>query len=120
MPLKINEISTMPDVSIAIDGWEADVIVNQRRQTMVDGDVVYKNVIVKMRAVIQPLKMSEIELKPEAERDWQWYYLHIKSNYTPLSVNQQVFIKGNPYKVMRVKDYSRNGFFEYEIIRDYQ
>ena len=120
MPLKINEISTMPQVPEAIDGWEVDMIANQKRQTMVNGDVVYKNIMVKIRGVLQPLKMSELELKPEQERDWEWFYLHIKTNYAPLTVNQQVFIKGNPYKVMKVKDYSLNSFREYEVIRDYE
>lgn len=120
MPLKINEISTMPQMQEAIDGWEIDVIVNQKRQSMVDGDVVYKNVLVKMRSVIQPLKMSDLELKTPQEREWEWFYLHIKSNYPALTVNQQVFIKGNPYKVMKLKDYHLNGFREYEVIRDYE
>lgn len=120
MPLKINEISTMPQMQEAIDGWEIDVMVNQKRQSMVNGDVVYKNVLVKMRSVIQPLKMSDLELKTPQEREWEWYYLHIKSTYPQLTVNQQVFIKGNPYKVMKVKDYSLNAFREYEVIRDYE
>lgn len=120
MPLKINEISTMPQMQEAIDGWEIDVMVNQKRQSMVNGDVVYKNILVKMRSVIQPLKMSELELKTPQEREWEWYYLHIKSTYPQLTVNQQIFIKGNPYKVMRVKDYSLNAFREYEVIRDYE
>lgn len=119
MPLKINQISTMPQMQEAIDGWEIDVMVNQKRQSMVNGDVVYKNVLVKMRSVIQPLKMSDLELKTPQEREWEWYYLHIKSTYPQLTVNQQVFIKGNPYKVMKVKDYSLNAFREYEVIRDY-
>lgn len=120
MPLKINEISTMPQMQEAIDGWEIDVMVNQKRQSMVNGDVVYKNVLVKMCSVIQPLKMSDLELKTPQEREWEWYYLHIKSTYPQLTVNQQVFIKGNPYKVMKVKDYSLNAFREYEVIRDYE
>lgn len=119
MPLKINEISTMPQMQEAIDGWEVDMIVNQKRQTMVNGDVVYKNVIVKIRGVLQPLKMSELELKPEQERDWEWFYLHIKNSYPLLTVNQQVIIKGFPFKVMRVKDYGLNGFREIEVIKDY-
>ena len=120
MPLKINEISTMPQMQEAIDGWEIDVIVNQKRQSMVNGDVVYKNILVKMRSVIQPLKMSDLELKTPQEREWEWFYLHIKSNYPALTVNQQVFIKCNPYKVMKLKDYHLNGFREYEVIRDYE
>lgn len=119
MPLKINDISTMPQVDDGITGWEYDVIVNQRRQTMINGDVIYKNVIVKMRGVIQPLRMSDLELKQDFERDWEWFYLHMKTTYPLLSVNQQVFIKGNPFKVMKIKDYGLNAFREYEIIRDY-
>ena len=119
MPLKINDISTMPQVDEAITGWEYDILVNKRKQTMVNGDVVYKNIFIKMLGCIQPLKMSEIEVKPEHERDWEWFYLHIKTTYPILTVNQQVFIKGNPYKVMRVKDYGLNAYREYEIIRDY-
>ena len=64
----------MPQVDEAITGWEYDILVNKRKQTMVNGDVVYKNVFIKMRGCLQPLKMSEIEVKPEHERDWEWFY----------------------------------------------
>lgn len=120
MPLKINDISTMPDVSIALDGWQTTLTVNQRRQTMVDGDVVYKNVYVKIPACIQPLKTEDLLVKPENSRNFAWYWLHVKSQYPRLSVNQQFFIKGQPYKIMGVKDWSRSGYIDYECIADFQ
>ena len=39
----------MPRVDDVIAGWETEIKTNQRRQILVEGDVKYTNVYVKMR-----------------------------------------------------------------------
>ena len=109
----------MPDVSIAIDGWNVTLLANERRQTMVNGDVVYKEIYRKISGCLQPMKMEDLLVKPEASRNFAWYWLHVKNTEPRMYVNQQFFIKGQPYKIMAIKDWSRSGYTEYECIADY-
>jgi hypothetical protein len=94
--------------------------INQRRQTIVNGDVVYKDVYRNINAVLQPMKTEDLLVKPEASRNFAWYWLHIKKTEPRLYVNQQFFIKNKPYKILGVKDWSLNGYVEYECIEDFQ
>ena len=120
MVLKISDISNLPQVDEAIDGWEVDINANKKEQSLSQGDIVYKDIYVKLKGVLQPLRMDELELKDEAQRTWRWYWLHVKKNYPLLQVNQQVYIKGKKYKIMSVKDFSLNSYIEYEVILDYE
>ena len=115
-----NNFNSMPRVDDVIAGWETEIKTNQRRQILVDGDVEYKNVYVKMRGTIQPLKSEDIILKPEEQRSWAWYQIHVTTRYESLKTNQIIYIDNKPYKVMARKDYTRNGYNEYHIIADFQ
>lgn len=120
MPLKINEISTMPQMQEAIDGWEVDMIVNKKRQTMVNGDVVYKDMYIKLRGVWQPFKPEDLLNKEEYARSWSWFYVHVKTTYPELTIGQQIIMRGKTYKVMGIRDYSLNSYRLYEVILDFQ
>ena len=57
-----NNFNSMPRVDDVIAGWETEIKTNQRRQILVEGDVKYTNVYVKMRGTRQPLKSEDIIL----------------------------------------------------------
>ena len=46
--------------------------------------------------------------------------IHVKSGSLNLMTGDKIKFNNKRYKVMGVKDYSLNGFVEYEIVRDYQ
>ena len=101
-----NNFNSMPRVDDVIAGWETEIKTNQRRQILVEGDVKYTNVYVKMRGTIQPLKSEDIILKPEEQRSWAWYQIHVTTRYESLKTNQIIYIDNKPYKVMARKDYT--------------
>ena len=119
--LKISQMhSGMPNVLEVLDGWMMDFIVDLSRQEEIDGDYVYRSKFKKMQGVMQPLKMEEINLKPEGQRAWEWYQLHVQANQVRIPVGKIVTFKNKKYKIMAMKDYSLNGYFEYHIVRDYE
>lgn len=108
-----------PQVNDVINGWEFECLTNKRKQELVNGIITYKDYYIKLKGVIQPLKPEDVALKPEEQRSWAWYQIHVKSSYTRLLNDQIIYIDKHPYKVMANKDYSRNGYIEYHIIEFY-
>lgn len=117
---KLSELSGMPKMQTALQGWEVAIYADYIKQEWVNGEVVEIKKTEKIIGTRQPLKSEEVELKPEGQRNWSWYQLHTDSAYKRLEVQQVVNIKGEDYRVMAVKDYSLNGFYEYHVIKDYQ
>lgn len=118
--IPLSQFSGMPVVSSALDGWEIDIKVNRRRQQIVEGDIIYIDIIEWVRGTKQPLKSEEIQLKPDGQRSWSWYQIHITTAYEIMNTNQVIYIKDIPHKIMGVKDYSINGYNEYHCITDYE
>ena len=70
--------------------------------------------------VWQPLRTEQLMSKPEGQRSWEWVWIHAKSGELNLQTADKVIFNSKRYKVMGVKDYSLNGFVEYELVKDYQ
>ena len=109
----------MPQVNDVIEGWTCEILSNQRRQLLKDGVITNVNTYIKMRGTIQPLKAEDIALKPEEQRSWAWYQIHVTTEFDRLKNNQVIYVDKRPYKVMARKDYTRNGYNEYHIIEDF-
>lgn len=118
--MKLSELSGMPQMQTALQGWEVAIYADYIKQEWVNGEPVEIKKTEKIIGTRQPLKSEEVELKPEGQRNWVWYQLHVDSAYKRLEIQQVVNIKGEDYRVMAVKDYSLNGFYEYHVIKDYQ
>ena len=119
--IKIGDINTgLPQMETALNGWEVKVYANFITQTLVDGEIVEQSNPKTFIGVRQPLKSEEVELKPEGQRAWSWYWLHVDVKYPMLTYQQEITIKGETYRVMAIKDYSLDGFMEYHVAKDYQ
>ena len=115
----MKNFSSMPQMNDIIEGWTCEIMTNQRRQMLQDGIITNVDTFVKMRGVIQPLKAEDIALKPEEQRSWAWYQIHVTNEFERLKNNQVIYVDKRPYKVMARKDYTRNGYNEYHIIEDF-
>lgn len=120
--IKIGFINTaLPNMSNTLNGWEVSVIADYVYQERnVDGEITDLSKEMRIKGVLQPLKAEEVQLKPEGQRSWAWYQLHVKSNYEPLYTEQVVKINNQGYKVMAVKNYDLYGYIEYHLIKDYE
>lgn len=118
--IKISELSWgLPNVQSALVGWEVPIVADYIKQDYVNDEIVNITEKKKIRGVLQPLKATEINLKPEGQRAWAWYQLHVNPQYKELQVGQYVHINGQKYKIMACNNYDMYGYLEYHVVRGY-
>lgn len=112
--------SGMPQMAHVLDGWEVPLTLVKIIQDVVDGDLVYSEIRFNFRGVWQPLRDEQLELKPEGQRSWEWIQLHVKSgSELNLETADKVIFRNELFKVIEKKDYSLNGYVEYQLCKDY-
>lgn len=115
-----NIVGGLPNVVGAMKGWQVPVVANYIKQMLVDDELIEVNRTTRIFGVLQPLKAQEIQLKPEGERAWPWYQLHVEAaKYKRLRVGQDVDIKNENFRVMAAKNYNLYGYIEYHLVREY-
>lgn len=117
---KTNILNGMPNMAETLTGWEIPLTFIKITQSIQEGDKVVTETPINFIGVWQPLSMEQLQSKPEGQRSWSWFWVHAKSGSLELQTQDKILFNNKRYKVMSVKDYSLNGFCEYELIRDYQ
>lgn len=110
----------MPNMTNTLNGWEVPLTLIRIKQEIIDGDAQYSEEFIRFLGVWQPLRDEELQFKPEGQRSWEWIWIHAKSGNLNLNTQDKVIFNNKRYKVMNVKDYSLNGFIEYQLVRDYE
>ena len=110
----------MPNMANTLNGWEAPLELIREIQSVTDGDLSTTEEYITFQGVWQPLRDEQLQLKPEGQRSWEWYWIHAKAETLNLNTADKVIFNGERYKVMNKKDYSLNGYVEYQVIRDYE
>lgn len=110
----------MPNMRNTLTGWEVPLSLIKVTQSMSEGDVVKTEQKIDFMGVWQPLRDEELQFKPENQRSWSWYWIHAKAGTLNLQTQDKIKFLDKRFKVMAVKDYSLNGFIEYQIVRDYE
>ncbi len=116
----LNQISGMPKISRAFNGWETNITLARITQTISNGLVIETQSNITFKGTVQPLSAEEINLKPEGQRSWQWLDIHCRSGSLNLSTNDRIIYSESKYKIMAIKDYSLNGYIEYHAVKDYE
>ena len=112
--------SGMPQMADTLTGWEVPLTLIKITQSIVEGDVVEEKTKINFLGVWQPLRNEQLQFKPENLRSWSWYWIHAKSGTLNLTTGDKIEFQNERYKVMSRKDYSLNGYIEYEVVLDYQ
>lgn len=116
----LKALSGMPQMSATLTGWEVPLTLVKVIQDIVEGDAVFTEQQINFMGCWQPLRDEELQFKPEGQRSWEWIWIHSKSSELNLQTADKVIFNNKRYKVMAVKDYSLNGFVEYQLIRDFE
>jgi hypothetical protein len=117
-PLNENS-ANLPDVSAAVAAFLYPMTFEFNQVTMVDGYAQSVPIKISTQASIQPFTERELKVLPEGERAWSWYLLHSLTNLN-LKVNDKVKIGSERYKVMASANWSRNQYWLYHVVLDYQ
>lgn len=113
-------INGMPQMRETLTGWEVPITLQKVIQNVVNGFAVETIKEVTFQGTFQPLSMEELQSKPENMRSWEWVWIHAKAGSLNLQTADKIIFNNKRYKVISLKDYSLNGFIEYELVRDYE
>lgn len=120
MPLPLNQLSGMPQMSAAFAGWKSRLTFEKITQTVVDGWVQQHVTTITINGVWQPQSPEDIKLKPEGQWSWSWFMLHIEGTDNSFQTNDRFIFRGVQYKVMAKRDYTLNNYVQLELIEDFQ
>lgn len=118
---KLNQITGMPQMRAAFSGWTTNitlqVIVNNISS---DGFNVPVEVDFNFKGTVQPLSVEQLEMKPEAQRAFEWLQIHImlsnSPSYRDLKVGDEIIYNSRTYRINGKKDYSLNNYVEYHAM----
>lgn len=119
MPLKLNQINNMPNMSGTLNGWMNTITLVIISQTVVNGIPTNTQTTATYRGVVQPLSPEQVNLKPEGQRSWEWLQIHVQLGGRALKNDDRIIYNDKKFKVMARKDYTLNGYIEYHIVEDY-
>ena len=113
-------LSGMPQMNTTLFGWEVPLTLVKVIQGVNEGELTTTQQVINFKGVWQPLKDEALELKPEGQRSWEWIWIHAVASTLNLETADKVIFNNKRYKVMQKKDYTLNGFVEYQLCRDYE
>ncbi len=116
----LKALSGMPQMAMTLTGWEVPLTLTKMIQNVNNGFVDFSEKTFNFMGVWQPLKDEQLQFLPENQRSWEWIWIHAKASELNLQTADKVIFNNKRYKVMAVKDYSLNGFIEYQLVRDYE
>lgn len=117
---KLASLTDMPNMANTLSGWQVPLQLIRLTQKVVDGDRVDQETLVTFQGVWQPLSNEQLQSKPENMRSWEWVWIHAVAGTLNLNTGDKVRFNNKRYKVMSLKDYSLNGYIEYNLVRDYE
>lgn len=117
-PLNANS-GTLPNVSGALLNWFQPLTFGKVIK-VVNGFIVSEtDVPVNFQGIWQPLSGRQLMMKPEGQREWNWFWLHAEPTLI-LTTDNIVTYLGKQYRVETQKDYSLYGYVEYHLVEDYE
>jgi hypothetical protein len=114
----ISQGSILPNLRNPVSKWGVNMQFVIITKTIVDGEVVETPTAIDFKGVIQNFSTTDLILKPEGQRDWAWKMVH---SLTALALKPDDIIvyNGIRYRVMKMRDFSEYGYYEYHIISGY-
>lgn len=117
--MKTLNFSGMPQMNTTLFGWEQALELVKVVQSVIEGDLSTQYINVQFKGVVQPLRDEQLALKPDGQRSWEWIWIHAVAGSLNLETADKVIFQNKTYKVTSKKDYSLNGYVEYQLVRDY-
>lgn len=111
--------SNLPNVSFALLNWFQLISLNVIHSKTVNYEVIEEVEKISSKGVWQPYSARQISILPEGQRAWSWFMIHVLPN-VKLDIYDRIEYEGEAYRVMRKTDYSKYGYYEYDVIYDYQ
>lgn len=109
----------LPNLSSAVRAWSQMlefVIVSKSIENFETAETYTTR---KVLGTKQPLKPQRIAIKPEGQRSWKWFELHLTPQVV-LNIDDLIMFGGcDQFRVMAKSDYSEYGYISYEICQGF-
>jgi hypothetical protein len=112
------ETNDLPDVSGGVNMFLQSIKLGMITKKQIAG---YTHEFVKYvyaKAVRQAFTTEQLILRPEGERSWKWYTLHMTPEFQ-LKTDDIIIIYDMRMRIMERLDYLEYGFIEYHAIEDF-
>lgn len=114
----IYDASGLPQVGDVVASWARPIVVGLVTKTMRNEEVVEAVEEISTRGMIQPFTSSQLALKPEGQRTWDWSALHVLPDLDA-KLDDIITMYGRRFRVMTKKDYTLYGYIRYELVENY-
>jgi hypothetical protein len=117
VPLNANS-GTMPDASTALDDWMQIMTFGIITKVVSDFQVIETVVSTTFMGVWQPLTGRQLMMKPEGQRQWNYFSLHVYRGLN-LKIDDVIIYLTKQYRVIAKKYYVLEQFQYYELVEDW-
>lgn len=108
-----------PNVFGVIPGLDTPMKFLSSVKTTSDGQLVETLVeVIWFRAGLSPMSGQNVAIKPEGQRSWRWSEIYTKQNLPPDALLEDR--DENQYRVRAKHDWSRGGYYKYEITEGFE
>lgn len=104
----------LPNLATAVMAWTQPFTFERITKAIVDFELVETRSLTAFTGVVAPLKQTDLEIKPEGQRQWRWLEIHSTTNLE-FALDDRFVFKGKMYRVMAVNDWADYGYFRYEV-----
>lgn len=111
--------SHMPKIQVALNPWLDDLTFIKVTQENKNFLTTTTNQTFFFQGTVQPLSPRELAIKPIGERRWGWWMIHSLTQLS-LEPGDKIILGNDTYKVMAKNNYSRDSYYEYHIVRNYE
>ena len=117
--MSVSQVScAQPNMRDTITGWSEKLVFVLLYKKIVNRENVDERREFTCMGVVQPFSSQGLKIKPEGQRSWKWWMLHV-SAAIDLPDGAEFILREIRYKIMSRKPYSRNGYFEYELVESF-
>lgn len=110
---------TLPNVQGAMLNWFQTLIFTRLTKGVANFDLTETPKNYSFQGVKQPLSAQELQLKPEGQRNWKYFWIHALPDLVLEPDDVIKFTDGVAYRVIGKWDYTEYGYISYEIVQDF-
>lgn len=105
---------SFPNVAEAFADWTETVLLRIVSKNIVDGQIEeQEKADTEFEAVMQPIPSRKLFVKPEGQRNWNWWTIQTEQYLELDMILEDEF--GKQYRVMLSNDWEQAGYYEFEI-----
>lgn len=104
----------LPNLANAVRAWTQAFTFDRMTKSIVNYQLVETKTSVTFKGVVAPLQATQLELKPEGQRQWNWYEVHTTTNLQ-IALDDEIYWKSKKYRVMSATGYEDYGYYRYEL-----